>query len=82
MAASKKNQSSGTPRGETLMALRNELEAFGEALNRTRDRAVDLENRPGVRQQEDIHRAIVEVARSVDSARKAVDRALKIAKNT
>ncbi len=82
MAASKKNQSSGTPRGETLMALRNELEAFGEALNRTRDRAVDLENRAGVRQQEDIHRAIVEIARSVDSARKAVDRALKIAKNT
>jgi hypothetical protein len=35
-----------------------------------------------VRQQEDIHRAIVEIARSVDSARKAVDRALKIAKNT
>ena len=82
MAVSKKSHSSGTPRGETLMALRNELEAFGEALNRTRDRAVDLENRPGVRQQEDIHRAIVEIARSVDSARKAVDRALKIAKNT
>lgn len=82
MAASKKNQSSGTPRGETLMALRNELEAFGESLNRTRDRAVELENRQGVRQQEDIHRAIVEIARSVDSARKAVDRALKIAKNT
>ncbi|MBU3704503.1 MAG: hypothetical protein FGM42_09065 [Ilumatobacteraceae bacterium] len=64
------------------MALRNELEAFGETLNRTRDRAVELENRQGVRQQEDIHRAIVEIARSVDSARKAVDRALKIAKNT
>jgi hypothetical protein len=75
-------KANGTPRNETLMALRNELEAFGETLNRTRDRAVDLENRPGVRAQEDIHRAIVEIARSVDSARKAVDRALKIAKNT
>ena len=82
MAASRGRQSNGTPRGETLMALRNELEAFGETLNRTRDRAVELENRQGVRQQEDIHRAIVEIARSVDSARKAVDRALKIAKNT
>lgn len=82
MAASRGKQSNGTPRGETLMALRNELEAFGETLNRTRDRAVELENRQGVRQQEDIHRAIVEIARSVDSARKAVDRALKIAKNT
>lgn len=47
MAASKGAKPNGTPRNETLMALRNELEAFGEALNRTRDRAVDLENRPG-----------------------------------
>ncbi|MBM3731029.1 MAG: hypothetical protein FJW44_09455 [Actinobacteria bacterium] len=82
MAKSKAAKPNGTPRNETLMALRNELEAFGEALDRTRDRAVELEGRPGVRQQEDIHRAIVEIARSVDSARRAVDRALKIAKNT
>jgi hypothetical protein len=72
----------GPPRHETLTALRNELEAFGETLNRSRDRAKDLENRPGVKAQEDMHRAIVEVARSIDSARKAVERALKIAKNT
>jgi len=82
MAEARGKKSNGTPRSETLMALRNELEAFGETLNRTRDRAIDLENRSGVRQQEDIHRAIVEIARSVDSARKAVERALKIAKNT
>ena len=75
-------KSDGTPRSETLMALRNELEAFGESLNRTRDRAADLESRPGVKAQEDIHRAIVEIARSIESARKAVERALKIAKNT
>lgn len=72
----------GPLRHETLSALRNELEAFGESLNRSRDRAKDLENRPGVKAQEDIHRAIVEVARSIDSARRAVERALKIAKNT
>jgi|GEM_PF-1289481 len=82
MAKSKAAKPNGTPRNETLVTLRNELEAFGEALDRTRDRAVELEGRPGVRQQEDIHRAIVEIARSVDSARRAVDRALKIAKNT
>jgi hypothetical protein len=35
-----------------------------------------------VKQQEDIHRAIIEMQRSLDTARKAVDRALKIVKNT
>ncbi len=75
-------KSDGTPRSETLMGLRNELEAFAENLERSRDRARDLEGRAGVKAQEDIHRAIVEIARSIDSARKAVERALKIAKNT
>ena len=82
MAEARGKKSNGTPRSETLMALRNELEAFGETLNRTRDRAVDLENRSGVRRQADIHRAIGEMARWVASARQAVERALKIAKNT
>jgi hypothetical protein len=47
-----------------------------------RSRAMELEGRPGVKQQEDIHRAIIEMQRSLDAARKAVDRALKIVKNT
>ncbi|MCX6528958.1 MAG: hypothetical protein NTZ76_02405 [Actinobacteria bacterium] len=73
---------SSTPRSETFMALRNELAAFGESVERVRSRAMELESRPGVKQQEDIHRAIIEMQRSLDTARKAVDRALKIVKNT
>ena len=75
-------QMSSTPRSETFMALRNELVAFGESVERVRSRAMELESRPGVKQQEDIHRAIIEMQRSLDTARKAVDRALKIVKNT
>ena len=75
-------QMSSTPRSETFMALRNELAAFGESVERVRSRAMELEGRPGVKHQEDIHRAIIEMQRSLDSARKAVDRALKIVKNT
>ena len=75
-------QMSSTPRSETFMALRNELAAFGESVERVRSRAMELESRPGVKQQEDIHRAIIEMQRSLDTARKAVDRALKIVKNT
>ena len=76
------SQMSSTPRSETFMALRNELAAFGESVERVRSRAMELESRPGVKQQEDIHRAIIEMQRSLDTARKAVDRALKIVKNT
>ena len=75
-------QMSSTTRSETFMALRNELAAFGESVERVRSRAMELESRPGVKQQEDIHRAIIEMQRSLDTARKAVDRALKIVKNT
>jgi hypothetical protein len=70
------------PRSETLSNLRNELEAFGETLERTRERARELEQRPGVKAQEDMHRALVEIARSIESARRSVERALKIVKNT
>lgn len=70
------------PRSETLSNLRNELEAFGETLERTSQRARDLEQRPGVTAQEDMHRALVEIARSIDSAKRSVERALKIVKNT
>ena len=75
-------QMSSTPRSETFMALRNELAAFGESVERVRSRAMELESSPGVKQQEDINRAIIEMQRSLDTARKAVDRALKIVKNT
>jgi len=64
------------------MALRNELEAFGESVEQVRSRANELEGRDGVKQQEDVHRAIIEMQRSLDSARRAVERALKIVKNT
>jgi len=73
---------SSTPRSETIIALRNEHAAFRESVELVRTRAMELESRPGVKQQEDIHRAIIEMQRSLDTARKAVDRALKIVKNT
>ncbi len=64
------------------MAMRNELEAFGESVERVRSRAKELEGRAGVKQQEDIHRAIIEMQRSLDTTHRAVERALKIVRNT